>query len=105
MTHDSNDRLSQAIEEGRSSASYLWQVPDDADTRRRMEKLLHVIRQESSRSGRREMPSICEKLLVALRASPSPQQVDILQDGFDRLHKLCMAAKSGMMTGPIVERS
>jgi hypothetical protein len=35
--------------------------------------------------------------IVAARAKPTPQQVDMLQDGFDRLYKLWGAAKSGLL--------
>jgi hypothetical protein len=91
--------LGDAITRGRDFATYLWQVPDDAETRAAIQQLLHAIRRESAQEGRREMPQICDELLTALSASPSPQQVDMLQDGFDRLYKLWSAAKSGMMPG------
>ena len=91
--------LGDAIIAGRDHATYLWQVPHDAETRNTIKCLLEFIRVESAREGRREMPSICAELLAALGASASPQQVDILQDGFDRLYKLWSAAKSGMMPG------
>jgi hypothetical protein len=72
-------------------------VPDDADTRRRLVELLQRIRELSAGQGRKEMPKLCDELLVAARAQPTPQQVDMLQDGFDRLYKLWAAAKSGLM--------
>jgi hypothetical protein len=43
------------------------------------------------------MGRIVEELDTALAATPSPQQVEILQDGFDRLVKLWQAAKSGLL--------
>lgn len=91
--------LGDAISAGRDTATYLWQVPDDAETKLTLKGLLEFIRVESAREGRREMPKICAELLTALSASASPQQVDILQDGFDRLHKLWSSAKSGLMPG------
>ncbi len=91
------DDLGKAIVEGRDGAQYLWQVPDDADTRRRLVEILQAIKARSTKQGRHEMPRLCDELLTALRASPSPQQVDLLQVGFDRLYKLWRAAKSGMM--------
>ena len=36
------------------------------------------------------------ELETAAQASPSPQQVEILQDGFERLTRLWAAAKSGL---------
>jgi hypothetical protein len=91
------DELGTAIVGGKDAVAFLWQVPDDADTRRRLLELLERIRELSAGQGRREMPKLCDELLVAARAQPTPQQVDLLQDGFDRLYKLWSAAKSGLM--------
>jgi hypothetical protein len=91
------DELGTAIVSGKDAASFLWQVPDDEATRQRLGELLEQIRDGSARQGRTEMPKLCEDLIVALKAQPTPQQVDLLQDGFDRLYKLWAAAKSGLM--------
>jgi hypothetical protein len=42
------------------------------------------------------MGRVATELESALAVSPSPQQVEILQDGFDRLLRLWAAAKSGL---------
>jgi hypothetical protein len=55
-----------------------------------------MIRSEVAKSGRREMARLVEELQTAIAASPSPQQAEILQDGFDRLTRLWQAAKSGL---------
>jgi hypothetical protein len=91
------DEMGTAIVSGKDAVAFLWQVPDDAGTRSRLLELLERIRDLSAGQGRREMPRLCEELLVAARAQPTPQQVDLLQDGFDRLYKLWAAAKSGLM--------
>lgn len=91
------DEMGTAIVAGKDAAAYLWQVPDDTETRARIATLLEQIRDASARQGRTEMPRLCDELLVAARAQPTPQQVDILQDGFDRLYKLWSAAKSGLL--------
>jgi len=91
------DEMGTAIVTGKDAVAFLWQVPEDADTRQRLVELLERIRELSSGQGRKEMPKLCGELLVAVRAQPSPQQVDMLQDGFDRLYKLWAAAKSGLM--------
>jgi hypothetical protein len=91
------DEMGHLIVEGKDATAFLWQVPDDEATRTRLREVLELVRDRSTRQGRREMPRLCEELLVALRAQPSPQQVDILQDGFDRLYKLWGAAKSGLL--------
>jgi hypothetical protein len=65
--------------------------------RQKIVDLLDQIAAESAKQGRREMPRICEELKTAAKASASPQQVDILVNGFDRLVQLWQAAKSGLL--------
>jgi hypothetical protein len=91
------DRLGELCMSGRDSAAYLWQVPNDQNVRAEIAKKLTEIRTECEQQNRREMNRIVGELETALGASPSPQQVEILQDGFDRLVKLWQAAKSGLL--------
>lgn len=91
------DRLGELCISGRDSAAYLWQVPNDQNVRAQITKKLAEIRTECEQQNRREMSRIVGELETALGASPSPQQVEILQDGFDRLVKLWQAAKSGLL--------
>ncbi len=91
------DRLGELCISGRDSAAYLWQVPMDMNVRTEIARKLVEIHAECERQNRREMNRIVAELETALGASPSPQQVEILQDGFDRLVKLWQAAKSGLM--------
>jgi hypothetical protein len=91
------DALGKLCVRGKELADYLWQVPDDASARAEIVTLLDQIAAESLKQGRREMPRICEDLATAAKASPSPQQVDLLVNGFDRLYHLWQAAKSGLL--------
>ena len=91
------DVLGKLCVRGKELADYLWQVPDDASARSEIVTLLDQIAAESVKQGRREMPRICEELATAAKASPSPQQVDLLVNGFDRLYHLWQAAKSGLL--------
>ena len=90
------DRLGDLCSTGKESAEYLWQVPGDADVRRKIADILAQIHVEVARSGRGEMARLVDELQIAIAASPSPQQAEILQDGFDRLIRLWQAAKSGL---------
>jgi hypothetical protein len=90
------DRLGELCKSGRDSATYLWQVPDDESVRRKIAAILAEIKVEGAKGGRQEMGRVVGELETALAASPSPQQVEILQDGFDRLTRLWAAAKSGL---------
>ena len=91
------DALGQLCADGKASAEYLWQVPDDQGVRQKVAGILEQIATESAKQGRKEMGRICDELAIAVKASPSPQQVELLVDGFDRLSKLWQAAKSGLM--------
>jgi len=91
------DALGKLCTEGKQLADYLWQVPKDEAVRRQIIALLDQIAAEATKQGRREMPRICEELKTAAKASPSPQQVDVLVTGFDRLVSLWQAAKSGLL--------
>ncbi len=91
------DALGKMCAEGKQLADYLWQVPKDEQVRAQVVALLERIAAEGTKQGRREMPRICEELATAAKATPSPQQVDLLVNGFDRLYQLWQAAKSGLL--------
>ena len=91
------DALGKLCTEGKQLADYLWQVPKDEAARQKIIALLDQIAAEGTKQGRTEMPRICEELRTAAKASPSPQQVDVLVTGFDRLVSLWQAAKSGLL--------
>lgn len=91
------DALGILCAEGKAAAEYLWQVPDDAAVREKIVGILQRIAAEGQAQGRKEMGRIIEELLPAAKASASPQQVDLLVNGFDRLTKLWQAAKSGLL--------
>jgi len=91
------DALGQLCADGKAAAEYLWQVPKDEGVRKKILDILNQIGSEGAKQGRKEMPRLVEELKVAAQASPSPQQVDMLVDGFDRLTKLWQAAKSGLL--------
>jgi len=90
------DRLGELCRDGKESAEYLWQVPQDDEVRRKIVDLLAQIKAEAAKQNRREMGRIATEMETAAGASPSPQQVAILQDGFERLTQLWAAAKSGL---------
>jgi len=91
------DGLGKLCTEGKQLADYLWQVPKDEAARHKIVAILDQIAAEGTKQGRKEMPRICDELRTAAKASPSPQQVDALVSGFDRLVSLWQAAKSGLL--------
>ena len=91
------DGLGKLCTDGKQLADYLWQVPKDEAARQKIVAILDQIAAEGTKQGRKEMPRICDELRTAAKASPSPQQVDVLVSGFDRLVSLWQAAKSGLL--------
>ena len=91
------DALGKLCTDGKAAAEYLWQVPKDQGVRQQILGILDQIATESTKQGRKEMPRIVDEMRQAAQATPSPQQVDLLVDGFDRLYKLWEAAKSGLL--------
>jgi hypothetical protein len=91
------DGLGTLCNEGKQLADYLWQVPKDQPAREKIVAILDQIAAEAAKQGRQEMPRICAELKTAAKATPSPQQVDALVSGFDRLMSLWQAAKSGLL--------
>src|SRR3989441_8272112 len=91
------DALGQMCADGKETAEFLWQGPKDAAARPKIMNLLIQIGIESLKQRRHEMPRLVEELKIAAQASPSPQQVELLVDGFDRLTTLWPAAKSGLL--------
>ena len=90
------DRLGELCKAGRDNATYLWQVPGDEGVRRKIVEVLAEIKVEAAKQGRQEMGRLVADLEKAATTSPSPQQVELLQDGFERLTRLWAAAKSGL---------
>lgn len=90
------DRLGELCRDGKESAEYLRRVPHDEEVRGKILNLLTEIRTEAAKQNRSEMGRIAAELGAAAQASASPRQVEILQDGFERLTRLWTAAKSGM---------
>src|SRR2546427_10765662 len=89
------DTLGKLCTEGKQAADYLWQVPKDEAMRQKILDLLDQIAVEGAKQGRKEMPRICEELKTAAQASGSPQPVDILGNGFDRLVHLLRGGQAG----------
>ena len=77
-----------AILEGRRLVTYLWQSPHDAATRAQLQQVLAVIRYDYTEHAGGKIQDICQEMLLALRATPSPQQVDLLENGFDRIYRI-----------------
>src|SRR2546426_675223 len=92
------DGLGKLCTEGKQLADYLWQVPKDEPARHKILAILDQIGVEAAKQGRREMPRICEELKTAAKATPSPQQVDVLVTGFDRL----VSPGPAPQTGPLL---
>jgi hypothetical protein len=79
---------SRAILEGRALVTVLWQNPLDASTRARVKQILSAIKHDYAEQPSPRVRLTCQEMLVALRATPSPQQIDLLENGFNTLYRL-----------------
>src|SRR6476661_6785111 len=66
------DRLGELCRDGKEAAEYLWQVPHDEETRRKIAGMLTEIGAEAAKQNRGEMGRLAAELEAAARASPSP---------------------------------
>src|SRR6266853_390819 len=62
------DALGKLCTEGKATAQYLWQVPDDADARAKIVALLNQIAVEAQKQNRKEMGRDVTELLPAGKA-------------------------------------
>src|SRR5258708_35014277 len=86
------DALGKLCTEGKATAQYLWQGPDDPDARAKIVTILNQIAVEAPKQNRKGMGRDRTGLLTAAKASPSPQPVRLLVGGLDRALKLSHVA-------------
>lgn len=84
-------KLGEAITGGRDTMTYLWQAPGNQELLQLVKAYLRTIMVEAQEQGRYQLIEISKTLLTAVRASPSPQQMDVLASGFDQMYRLWAA--------------
>jgi len=83
------DGLGKLCTEGKQLADYLWQVPKDEPARHKIVAILDQIAAEAGKQGRKRNAAHLRGAQDRRQGDPSPQQVDVLVTGFDRLVHLC----------------
>src|SRR5258708_27026630 len=76
------DALGKLCTEGKATAQYLWQVPDDPDAPAKIVTILNQIAVEAQKQNRNEMGRHLTHLPTAPQAGPSPQPGDLPLGGF-----------------------
>src|SRR5260370_42538382 len=82
------DALGKLCTEGKATAQYLWQGPDDPDARAKIVTILNQIALEAQKQNRNEKGRDATALLTAAPASPPPQPVALPLRGLDPLLQL-----------------
>ncbi|HKH84234.1 MAG TPA: hypothetical protein VKA25_11155 [Gemmatimonadales bacterium] len=77
------DRLGELCVAGRDSATYLWQVPNDEDVRRKIAELLAEIKVEAAKQGRQEMGRLVLELETAIAAPRVPSRSSYCKTGLN----------------------
>jgi len=86
--------LGSLIHAGRLATEALWAHPDDSVGRGQVEELVARVRMEANYLGLSEMLVVCDEIGPIANAAPTPQAVEILINGFERLARHWRAAQT-----------
>ncbi len=92
-----NPSLAQLCADGLDIARYLTQVPEDEGERRKLKRMVSSIQRDPTVRMRREFPQLAIDMERALNGAADQMSAELLQEGFERMTKLCDLAKSGLM--------
>ncbi len=92
-----NPNLGQLCADGLDIARYLMQVPDDDGERRKLKRMVSAIQRDPTVRMRREFPKIAVEMERTLNGPGDQMSAELLQEGFERMTKLCDLAKSGLL--------
>ena len=92
-----NTNLGQLCADGLDIARYLQQVPDDDGERSKLKRIVSSIQRDPTVRMRREFPQLAIDMERALAGPGDQMSAELLQEGFERMTKLCDLAKSGLM--------
>ena len=87
------DALGTLIEQGRAATEDLWQAPDDPAVRARAGGAFAALVALVHDLGTAEMQAICDRFCPKANAAPTPQAIEFMQDGLERLHTLWLGAR------------
>ena len=85
--------LGSLIQQGRVATERLWAHPDDSAGRRHVEELIAQVRIEATALGQSAMLPVCDEVGPVANSAPTPQAVEILIGGFEKLARLWRASQ------------
>jgi len=87
------EALGELIRQGREVTDRLWEAPEDREIRAQAKALFAALQQTVHRSGTPAMAELCELFCPSANAAPTPQAIEIMQDGLQQLHALWLASR------------
>ena len=89
--------VTRLCQDGLDITRYLQQCPEDEGERKRLKVILSGIQRDPTVRMRREFPKIAIEMERTLRGPATQMSAEILQEGFERMTRLCDMAKSGLL--------
>ena len=87
------DALGELIQQGREVTDRLWEAPEDREIRARAAALFATLQRTVHTSGTPAMAELCELFCPSANAAPTPQAIEIMQDGLQQLHELWLVSR------------
>ena len=90
---DRSGGLDELIRQGREVTDRLWEAPEDREIRAQARELFATLQQTVHTAGDPAMIELCELFCPSANAAPTPQAIEIMQDGLQQLHQLWLAGR------------
>lgn len=87
------EALGELIQQGREVTDRLWEAPDDPQIRMRARELFATLQETVHTFGTPPMAELCELFCPSANAAPTPQAIEIMQDGLQQLYELWLAGR------------
>ena len=85
------EALGELIRQGREVTDRLWEAPDDVQIRTQARELFATLQDNVRTFGTPAMVELCGLFCPSANAAPTPQAIEIMQDGLQQLHDLWQA--------------
>ena len=87
------EALGELIRQGREVTDRLWEAPEDREIRARAAEFFATLQHTVHTSGTPAMAELCAHFCPSSNAAPTPQAIEIMQDGLQQLHDLWLAGR------------
>jgi hypothetical protein len=90
------EALGELIARGRTLTDRLWEAPEDQEIRAQAKDLFATLQQTVVAAGTPAMAELCELFCPSANAAPTPQAIEIMQEGLEQLRVLWVASRTSL---------